>query len=120
MPVGRSRSRSTLPRTRTGLCLGPLGGCNGRERMTAHLWRLGAAAPLLAFGLTLAAGAAELNPKAVIYQLPEQFKWRDPTGAAPVDHGILHGDPRKPGFYVIVTRWMGGYTLYLHQFQLTD
>src|SRR5262245_43502195 len=108
MPVGRSRSRSTLPRTRTGLCLGPLGGCNGRERMTAHLWRLGAAAPLLAFGLTLAASEAEFNPKAVIYQLPEQFKWRDPTGAAPVNNVILHGDPSKPGFYVVLNRWKAG------------
>jgi hypothetical protein len=34
--------------------------------MTAHLWRLGAAAPLLAFGLTLAGHTAELNSKAVI------------------------------------------------------
>jgi hypothetical protein len=76
--------------------------------MTAQLWRLGAAAPLLAFGLTLAADAAELNPKAVIYQLPEQFKWRDPTGAAPVNNVILHGDPSKAGFYVVLSRWKAG------------
>ena len=76
--------------------------------MTAHLWRLGAAAPLLAFGLTLAGHAAELNSKAVIYQLPEQFKWRDPTGAAAVNNVILHGDPSKPGFYVVLNRWKAG------------
>ena len=76
--------------------------------MTAHLWRLGAAAPLLALGLTLAGHAAELNSKAVIYQLPEQFKWRDPTGAAAVNNVILHGDPSKPGFYVVLNRWKAG------------
>jgi uncharacterized cupin superfamily protein len=76
--------------------------------MTAHLWRLGAAAPLLAFGLTLAGHTAELNSKAVIYQLPEQFKWRDPTGAAAVNNVILHGDPSKPGFYVVLNRWKAG------------
>ena len=40
--------------------------------------------------------------------MPEQFKWRDPTGAAAVNNVILHGDPSKPGFYVVLNRWKAG------------
>ena len=30
----------------------------------------------------ISAQAAELNPAAVIYQLPEQIKWQDPLGTS--------------------------------------
>ena len=36
---------------------------------------------------------AGLDPSAVAYTLPEQYKWRDPTGAAGTNQVILHGDP---------------------------
>ena len=41
-----------------------------------------------------------IDPRAVVYTLPEQYKWRDPTGAAGTNQVILHGDPTKPGLYV--------------------
>jgi quercetin dioxygenase-like cupin family protein len=49
-----------------------------------------------------------LDPKAVIYTLPDQFKWRDPTGAAGVNQVVLHGDPTKSGPYVVLNRFKPG------------
>jgi hypothetical protein len=46
-----------------------------------------------------------IDPKAVTYVLPEQYKWRDPTGAATVNQVVLHGDPAKPGPYVVLNRF---------------
>ena len=53
------------------------------------------AAPLLVLGLATPGEAVELNPAALIYKLSDQLKWRDPTGAAPVNQAILQGDPTK-------------------------
>ncbi len=50
----------------------------------------------------------KLNPKAVSYVLPDQYKWRDPTGAAGVNQVVLHGDPTKPGPYVTLNRFKPG------------
>jgi hypothetical protein len=61
-----------------------------------------AALTLAAVALTTSTQAVELNPAAVTYITPDKFKWRDPTGAAPVNNVILHGDPTKPGFYVVL------------------
>jgi quercetin dioxygenase-like cupin family protein len=52
-----------------------------------------------------AAHSAELDPTALIYRLPDQLQWRDPTGAAGVNQAILHGDPTKPGLYVVLNRF---------------
>jgi quercetin dioxygenase-like cupin family protein len=49
-----------------------------------------------------------LDPKAVVYTLPDQYKWRDPTGAAGVNQVVLHGDPTKPGPYVVLNRFKPG------------
>ncbi|TMJ91763.1 MAG: hypothetical protein E6G78_02870, partial [Alphaproteobacteria bacterium] len=49
-----------------------------------------------------------LDPKAVVYILPEQYKWRDPTGAAGVNQLVLHGDPTKNGPYVVLNRFKPG------------
>jgi quercetin dioxygenase-like cupin family protein len=49
-----------------------------------------------------------LDPKAVIYTLPDQYKWRDPTGAAGVNQVVLHGDPTKSGPYVVLNRFKPG------------
>jgi quercetin dioxygenase-like cupin family protein len=51
---------------------------------------------------------AGLDPSAVAYTLPEQYKWRDPTGAAGTNQVILHGDPTKPGLYVALNRFKPG------------
>jgi quercetin dioxygenase-like cupin family protein len=49
-----------------------------------------------------------IDPKAVAYTLPDQYKWRDPTGAAGVNQVVLHGDPTKPGPYVVLNRFKPG------------
>jgi quercetin dioxygenase-like cupin family protein len=59
-------------------------------------------AAVLAFGFSTAANstaahAVELNPAAVAFQTPDQFKWRDPTDQAATNTAVLLGDPRKPG-----------------------
>jgi quercetin dioxygenase-like cupin family protein len=49
-----------------------------------------------------------IDPKAVTYTLPDQYKWRDPTGAAGVNQVVLHGDPTKSGPYVVLNRFKPG------------
>jgi quercetin dioxygenase-like cupin family protein len=49
-----------------------------------------------------------LDPKAVIFTTPDQYKWRDPTGAAGTNQVVLHGDPTKPGLYVTLNRFKPG------------
>jgi hypothetical protein len=51
--------------------------------------------------------AAELNPAAVIYKLPDQIKWSEPD-ARGVQNAVLVGDPAKPGFYAVMTKWLKG------------
>ena len=66
-------------------------------------------AALLLSGLTLgAAPAVELNPAAVVYQLPDQIKWQDPLGASGAKTAVLAGDPTKPGLYVVMVKWLPG------------
>jgi quercetin dioxygenase-like cupin family protein len=49
-----------------------------------------------------------LDPAAVTYISPEQYKWRDPTGAAGVNQVVLHGDPNATGLYVVLNRFKPG------------
>lgn len=66
---------------------------------------------LAAAGLALQVGAAtavELDPKVLAFQLPDQIKWRDPTGAAGTNQAILHGDPTKEGLYIVLNRFKPG------------
>lgn len=69
-----------------------------------------ALAPLaLAFALTAAGHAVELDPAAVKALPPDQFKWRDPTGVAATNQTILHGDPTKiGGIYININRFKPG------------
>jgi len=47
--------------------------------------------------------AADLNPSAIGYKLPNQIKWVEgQNGAA---QAIIAGDPAKPGLYVVLTKW---------------
>jgi hypothetical protein len=59
---------------------------------------------LLSSGL---ARAAELNPAAVTYQLPDQIKWGEPNPAG-AQNAILAGDPAKEGLYVVMVKWLAG------------
>lgn len=64
-------------------------------------------APVLALAFPLAnAGAVELNPAAVVYDLPDQIKWKD-TGSGAMN-AVLMGDPTKPGPYIVMVKWLPG------------
>jgi gentisate 1,2-dioxygenase len=70
--------------------------------MTARLalTRHGLALLLLTVGS--ATHAAELNPDAVAFKTPDQFKWRDPSRTAANNQTVLYGDPTKPGLYIYI------------------
>ena len=62
----------------------------------------------LPFAATLSIGsAAELNPAAVIYKLPDQIPW-SPVNASGAQSAVVVGDPTKPGFYAVYTKWTKG------------
>ena len=62
----------------------------------------------VAFGFMTAGHAVELNPAAVTFQTPEQFKWRDPTMAAATNSTSLYGDPTKTGLYIYINKFKPG------------
>jgi quercetin dioxygenase-like cupin family protein len=49
-----------------------------------------------------------LNPSAVTYIAPEQFKWRDPFHKSPTNQVVLYGDPSKEGPYMVINRFSPG------------
>jgi hypothetical protein len=58
-------------------------------------------------GLLGPAAAAELNPAAVVFKLPDQIQWK--AGGSPgVEQAVMVGDPSKPGFYAVFTKWKAG------------
>lgn len=62
----------------------------------------------LCFAGTLSIGsAAELNPAAVVYKMPDQIPW-GPVNAAGAQVAVLVGDPSKPGFYAVYNKWTKG------------
>ncbi len=77
--------------------------------MTAHLspCRLLLAAAAFALGLPMPGDAAELNPAALTYKLPDQIKWNPPS-AAGSQNSVLVGDPSKAGLYVVLNKWLKG------------
>jgi len=74
--------------------------------MAAHprLLMLGASFALV---LAVPGHAAELNPAALVYQLPDQIKWNAPS-AAGSQNAVLVGDPSKPGLYLVRNKWLKG------------
>jgi len=69
---------------------------------------IGAAFAVGLIGVSPVATAVELNSKAIAIRQADEFKWRDPTGAAPVNQVVLFGDPTKPGFYMVMNRFKPG------------
>jgi len=59
-------------------------------------------------GLIGQASAVELNPAAITIKQADDLKWRDPTGAAPINQKVLFGDPTKPGYYMVMNRFKPG------------
>jgi predicted metal-dependent enzyme (double-stranded beta helix superfamily) len=56
----------------------------------------------------LSAAEQQLNPKAISITLPDQFQWK-PNEAAGNETAVLYGDPDKPGFYVLMFKWLPGH-----------
>ena len=82
------------------------------KSMTARLAivRIALIIPTLAFESIIVAGAAhaaELNPAAVIYKLPDQIPW-GPVNAAGAQSAVVVVDPSKPGFYMVYNKWTKG------------
>jgi hypothetical protein len=46
---------------------------------------------------------ADLNPAAIVIQLPNQIKWKSNGNGA--ETANLVGDPEKPGLYVYLNKW---------------
>jgi hypothetical protein len=65
-------------------------------------------ASILAAALTpTLSHAVEIDPKAVVIQLPDQIKW-SPVNAAGAQQAVLFGDPTKPGLYGVLNKWTAG------------
>ena len=58
-------------------------------------------------GMTMVSSAAELDPKAVVFKLPDQINW-GPVTPNGNQQAILFGDPTKPGLYGVMTKWLAG------------
>jgi quercetin dioxygenase-like cupin family protein len=92
----------------TGLARSPfMSSALKEEQMSTSLYKFLLVAPMIVFSMATAQ-SADLNPAALAYKLPDQFNWRDPTGAAAVNQAILHGDPTKTGLYVVLNRFKPG------------
>lgn len=74
-------------------------------RVFSQKWGYGLAALAVATMIALGSDrAADLNPAALAYKLPNQIKWiTDPQSGA--DTAVMKGDPDKPGLYIVLTRW---------------
>ena len=79
-----------------------------RRSFRLAAWVAATVLPIAAAGAAGTAGAVELDPAALIYKLPDQLTWRDPTGAAGINSAVLHGDPTKPGLYIVLNRFKPG------------
>jgi hypothetical protein len=71
-----------------------------------RFWRY-LAVPICFAGMLSISSAAELNPAAVIYKLPDQIPW-GPVDARGGQSAVVVGDPTKPGFYAVYTKWTKG------------
>jgi quercetin dioxygenase-like cupin family protein len=78
--------------------------------MTSFKRRRIALLPVFAFILSCgAAHAAELNPAAVTFKLPDQIDWKSPPGDnRGVQTAVMTGDPSQPGLYIVLTKWLAG------------
>jgi hypothetical protein len=73
---------------------------------TNQFWRY-LLLPLALAGTLGIDSAAELNPAAVVYKLPDQIPW-GPVDARGAQTAVVVGDPTKPGFYMVYNKWTKG------------
>jgi len=79
----------------------------GRRNSSGRIWRH-LALPLV-FAATLSVGsAAELNPAALAYKLPDQIPW-GPVDARGAQMAVVVGNPDKPGVYMVYNKWTKGH-----------
>ena len=64
--------------------------------------------PLALAGMLSVSSAAELNPAAVTYKLPDQIPW-SPVDARGAQNAVVVGAPSKPGVYMVYTKWTKGH-----------
>ena len=76
--------------------------------MTRHLARLLVPAAILVLAAVVPAGAAELNPAAVAFTLPDKIDWKTNPSNPGVRNAVIAGDPSKHGLYVVLTKWLPG------------
>jgi hypothetical protein len=75
-------------------------------KATNRFWRY-LVTPIAFVGMLGISSAAELNPAAVIYKLPDQIPW-GAVNAAGAQSAVVVGDPTKPGFYAVYNKWTKG------------
>jgi hypothetical protein len=63
---------------------------------------------LVMFGSLGSMMSADVDPKALVLQLPKDIKWVENTAAGSAQ-AILFGDPSKPGIYGVLTKWHAGH-----------
>lgn len=61
----------------------------------------GVAASVTIFGTAI---AADLNPAAIAYILPDKIEWKQTSPGS--QQAILTGHPSKPGLYVVMNKWL--------------
>jgi hypothetical protein len=71
------------------------------------VWSHAFALTSIATGIGTTGYAFELNPAAITYKMPEQIPWQ-PVTPAGNQNAVLVGDPDKPGFYIVLTKWLAG------------
>jgi hypothetical protein len=82
----------------------------GQRTLSRHLIAAGVLAACFATSRT---GAAGLDPAAVVFSLPDQIKWNE-NPAAGNANAVLHGDPSKPGLYIVLVKWYPGHMSHPH------
>ena len=75
-------------------------------KASRQLWKY-LVTPMALAGMLSLSSAAELNPAAVIYKLPDQIAW-SPVNARGAQSAVVVGDPNKPGFYAVYNKWTKG------------
>ena len=70
------------------------------SRMPWRYWQVGLT---IAMVTLLGPANADLNPAALIYKLPNQIEWKEALPGAM--EAVLHGDPSKPGPYIVLIKW---------------
>jgi hypothetical protein len=56
--------------------------------------------------VTMPGRAAQPDPKAVTFTLPDKIDWRKSEAS---DNATIQGDPSKPGIYIQLTKWHPGH-----------